>query len=76
MLTSQRRLKALVKNKVLPPQETWEFSYDGKIRTVTDITMEYDTGTIIGFERTKGGERSEKVKRYSIEKMGVVDKEG
>jgi len=62
-------------DKILPPEEKWEFSYDGEIRTVTDITMEYDTGTIIGFERTKGKEKTGKVKRYSIEKMGQVKEE-
>lgn len=58
----------------LPPDQEWDFTYDGAKRSVTDITIEPDTNTIIGFERTKGKEPSDKVKRYSVEKMKNVKK--
>jgi hypothetical protein len=59
---------------VLPPEETYTFEYDGSKRSVTDITIEPETDTIIGFERTKAGKPSDKVKRFSVEKMKNVKK--
>jgi hypothetical protein len=56
-------------DEILPPDTTFEFTYDGKKRKVTDVTLEPSTDTIVGFERTKSGKPTEQVKRYSVEKM-------
>ena len=61
-------------DNILPPDQEWQFKYDGSKRSVTDITIEPETDTIIGFERTKAGKPSDKVKRFSVKKMKDVKK--
>lgn len=65
----------MLKPEILPPDQEWQFTYDGSKRSLTDITVEPETDTIIGFERTKAGEPSDKVKRYSLDKMKNVKKQ-
>jgi hypothetical protein len=61
-------------DEILPPDQEWQFTYNRARRAVTDITVEPETNTIIGFERTKSGKSSDKVKRYSLDKMKNVRK--
>lgn len=48
------------------------FKYEGFWRHVSNITLETETKTVIGFEMRKSGKFSYKTKRYSLEKMENV----
>lgn len=46
-----------------------KFKYDGFWRQVSNITIEPETKTLIGFEMRKNGRFVYKPKRYSLEKI-------
>ena len=48
------------------------FKYDGFWRQVSNITFEWDTKTLIGFEMRKNGRFVYRIKRYSMEKISDV----
>ena len=45
------------------------FNYSGKSRIVDNLSVEADTGTIVGFEMRSAGKFSYKIKRYSVDKI-------
>lgn len=49
--------------------KTFDFSYAGSRRHVVDASYEPDTNSIIGLEETKGKEKTNQVKRYSLDKV-------
>ena len=46
-----------------------KFRYAGFARYVENVTMEWETNTLIGMERRKAGKFSNKIKRYSLAKV-------
>lgn len=48
---------------------SFRFNYEGLSRIVDNVTIETEHGTIIGFELRKGGKFSNKIKRYSLDKI-------
>ena len=46
-----------------------KFRYAGFARYVENVTMEWETNTHIGMERRKSGKFSNKIKRYSLNKV-------
>ena len=51
-----------------------KFRYAGFARYVENVTMEWKTNTLIGMERRKAGKFSNKIKRYSLNKVeGELD---
>ena len=51
------------------PDVKCRFKYAGFARYVENVTFEWDTKTLIGMERRKAGKFSNKIKRYSLEKV-------
>lgn len=49
------------------------FLYDGFWRRVSNITIEPETSTLIGFEMRKNGRFSYKIKRYSMDKISMLE---
>jgi hypothetical protein len=49
--------------------KTYDFTYDGAKRHVIDATFEPEHNTIVGMEETKGGKKTEQIKRYSVDKI-------
>lgn len=49
------------------------FLYDGFVRHVSNVTVEWDTFSLIGFEVRKSGKWSYKIKRYSLEKIDNLE---
>lgn len=45
------------------------FRYAGFARYVENVTLEWETNTLIGMERRKSGKFSNKIKRYSLNKV-------
>jgi hypothetical protein len=50
-----------------------KFVYSGKVRRIDNFTWEPETRTIIGYEMTKNGQFSYKIKRYSYDKMSDLE---
>lgn len=46
-----------------------KFRYAGFNRYVENVTLEWETNTLIGMERRKSGKFSNKIKRYSLAKV-------
>jgi hypothetical protein len=51
------------------PRYDLKFKYEGFWRRVSNVTFEWDTRTLIGFEMRKNGKFSYKIKRFSMEKI-------
>lgn len=51
---------------------SFRFKYDGASRIVDNVTIETDTGTIIGFELRRSGKFSHKIKRYKLDKISEL----
>lgn len=50
-----------------------KFKYAGFWRRVSNVTFEKETRTVIGFEMTKNGKFSYKIKRYSLDDMTDIE---
>lgn len=49
------------------------FRYKGFWRQVSNITLEPETRTLIGFEMRKGGKFSYRIKRYALDKIEELE---
>jgi hypothetical protein len=51
-----------------------KFVYDGKSRIVDNIKWEFNanSNTLVGFELRKSGKFSYKIKRYDVDKIGII----
>lgn len=51
------------------PELKVKFRYAGFARLVENVTFEWETNTLIGMETRKAGKFSNKIKRFSLNKM-------